>query len=80
MQPNGIDCHRTMELSNGYPLADKPVPAMQVETEINGNHYENVDNDMDDLCEDPKPMSAVHFERHPTKLSIPQRCMGSHFM
>ena len=79
MQTNGIG-HHTMELLNGHPHADKPAPVMQVETEINGNHYENVDNDMEDLCEDAKPMSAVYFEKHPTKLSIPQRCMGSHFM
>lgn len=79
MQTNGIG-HHTMELVYGYPHADKPAPVMQVETEINGNHYENVDNDMEDLCEDAKPMSAVYFEKHPTKLSIPQRCMGSHFM
>lgn len=75
IQPNGIDYHHTNGLLNDYPLKDDK-PAMQVESQMNGN----MDHDMEVLCEDAKPMSAVQFEKLPTKLSVPQRCMGSHFM
>ena len=81
MPPNGIN-HHIAGLLNGYPSRDKA--EMHVEPEINGNVEPeingNVDHDMDVLCEDARPVSAAHIEKLPTKLSIPQRCMGSHFM
>ena len=71
MQVNGIDD----TILNGYPPKDK-----QVESEINGNVDPHWDHDMEVLYEDTKPMSAVQVQKYQTKLSIPQRCMGSHFM
>ena len=76
LEPNGVD--HTTGLINGYP--SKSNPAMHVESEINGNVDHPWDHDMEVLCEDTKPMSAVQVEKPSTKLSVPQRCMGSHFM